>query len=862
MKWLTHIHPDPAIYLRIVWALAHFLWQGTFVAAIVWMAEPWLNGRSARLRYKVYFVSLLMLAMLPVINFMLLSRAQIPARETTAPVVANLNQSKLAAPVGTESDQRTTEIQSVSIPQADLSPATSSESPLNRLTRAAPWAVAAYGAGVLLMLVRLGLAVLAGRSLCRSAISPDARMLEIFERIALRMRMKAVPTLGFCTRLATPSVVGIFGSMVLFPVSVASELSVSQLEAILAHELAHIRRWDVIANIVQRIIKAFLFFHPAVWFLSNRIRVERENCCDDLVLALGAEKSDYADALVRVAQLAFTPSASLAGLAATGSRSRLRRRILRIMGNNGHYSTVLPRGGLAFVAVLLLLALSAIQINAPALRAHGQAQLKPASTLPASMPISQNITLQESDAARPIRMSKGDNLIVTLEEVKSVNQWIWRDAANEGFTLIEQNITPRPGSNLQAHQFRFIVTGATKGKLALQLRMLAHATTRPLIDMPTDAQIDAEQLRLEVMILARAPRNEATGEILFKDAVNAEIARRYVQLPALMRANVREKNRQYLKSVQRIVVFEIDSDPNDATARGLKWLSNHVGPDGTVSSASKGNDSGVAIPSFAGLAFLAAGSSTENGPYAKQLKEITQYVISQQQPSGLLQAKTPSGPPMYEHGYALLFLAESYMKHPDASVRQAMTKAIALTEKNANPQGGWRYTPQPLDADISVTACQLNALLAAKAAGLEVNPNIVAKAIEYVRSCQNPDGGFSYMARQQGGGSSGWPRSAAAVAVLIHGDTRLVDDALVRGIRYASETAMAPRTHYFYGMYYTSQWITAAARDAKTAEAMKTAILSAQCPDGSWTGEISDEYATANALLVLQSRDARLWIFR
>jgi len=89
-----------------------------------------------------------------------------------------------------------------------------------------------------------------------------------------------------------------------------------------------------------------------------------------------------------------------------------------------------------------------------------------------------------------------------------------------------------------------------------------------------------------------------------------------------------------------------------------------------------------------------------------------------------------------------------------------------------------------------------------------------------------------------------------------------VDDALVRGIRYASETAMAPRTHYFYGMYYTSQWITAAARDAKTAEAMKTAILSAQCPDGSWTGEISDEYATANALLVLQSRDARLWIFR
>jgi hypothetical protein len=273
----------------------------------------------------------------------------------------------------------------------------------------------------------------------------------------------------------------------------------------------------------------------------------------------------------------------------------------------------------------------------------------------------------------------------------------------------------------------------------------------------------------------------------------------------------------------------------------------------------------VALPSFVGLAFLAAGSTSENGPYAARLKAIEKHVLASQDASGLLTSK--SGPQMYEHGYAMLFLAESHMKHPEAGVREALVKAVALTEKAVNAEGGWRYMPKPLDADISVTACQLNALLAAKAAGIEVNQKVIDGALAFVRKCQNPDGGFAYMAGQGGFGGSGWPKSAAAVAVLLHGGARVVDEDVVRGIRYSDNmlddpSRRAKQGHYFYGTFYTSQWLSSAARDAKAAEKMAAEILGSQRADGSWTDSVSDEYATANALIVLLSSDRQLWIFR
>ena len=124
--------------------------------------------------------------------------------------------------------------------------------------------------------------------------------------------------------------------------------------------------------------------------------------------------------------------------------------------------------------------------------------------------------------------------------------------------------------------------------------------------------------------------------------------------------------------------------------------------------------------------------------------------------------------PMYGHGFATLFLGEVYGMTGDESVKEKLQKAVRLIQKTQNREGGWRYQPVPYDADISVTICQVMALRAARDAGIKVEKDVIDKAIKYVRSCQNPDGGFSYMASQGGGGGSGFARSAAGVAALYY----------------------------------------------------------------------------------------------
>ncbi len=103
--------------------------------------------------------------------------------------------------------------------------------------------------------------------------------------------------------MSVPVVVGIAKPLVLLPASLASGLVPDQIESLLTHELAHIRRHDLWVNLVQRLIEAAFFFHPAVWYISGRVSMERENCCDDFVLSTGWPRVQYADALVRMAEL-------------------------------------------------------------------------------------------------------------------------------------------------------------------------------------------------------------------------------------------------------------------------------------------------------------------------------------------------------------------------------------------------------------------------------------------------------------------------------------------------------------------------------------------------------------------------------
>ena len=119
---------------------------------------------------------------------------------------------------------------------------------------------------------------------------------------------------------------------------------------------------------------------------------------------------------------------------------------------------------------------------------------------------------------------------------------------------------------------------------------------------------------------------------------------------------------------------------------------------------------------------------------------------------------------MYSHGFGTLFLAEAYGMTHRPEIREKLQKAVRLIIDTQNIEGGWRYQPVKHDADLSVTICQINALRAARNAGLYVPKETVDACIRYVKQSQNPDGGFRYML--SGGPSSEFPRSAAGVVAL------------------------------------------------------------------------------------------------
>src|SRR6185369_17089189 len=186
------------------------------------------------------------------------------------------------------------------------------------------------------------------------------------------------------------------------------------------------------------------------------------------------------------------------------------------------------------------------------------------------------------------------------------------------------------------------------------------------------------------------------------------------------------------------------------------------------------------------IAFMADGNLPGRGEYGEQVNKALDFVLSNSTESGLLAAETNHGP-MYGHGFATLFLGEIYGMNPDDKrVRDALVRAVDLIVGTQNDEGGWRYNPVPYDADVSVTICQVMALRSARNAGIEVSKEVVDKAVEYVRKCQNPDGGFKY---QLESGASGWPRSAAGVATMYYAGI-YKDEALDKGLEYLVREAL------------------------------------------------------------------------
>lgn len=307
---------------------------------------------------------------------------------------------------------------------------------------------------------------------------------------------------------------------------------------------------------------------------------------------------------------------------------------------------------------------------------------------------------------------------------------------------------------------------------------------------------------------------------------------------------------------------DLVSPENEAAIdRGVDWLAARQQADGAFGPEMAFNRyrRNPAVNALCGLALLAGGSTPGRGPFGPQIDRTIDLLLASAAPTGFIAEPGADydQQPMYGHGFATMFLAEVYGMTSRREVKGAVQRAVQLIVDTQNREGGWRYAPEPREADISVTVCQVMALRGAHNTGIAVSRATIDKAVAYILRCQNPDGGFKYQALA--GGESAFPRSAAAlVALFTSGVTE--GPAIDAGLRYLQqfrpgEPTAHDRGYYFYGQYYAVQAAWHAGGEVWRAwyPAMRDELLQQQLSDGHWTDSIiSPEYATAMALIALQ----------
>ncbi len=325
------------IFQALGWALIHFIWQGALVAILFGGASYFLSRNSANLRYATACGALLVMLGLPVITgvFIYLS-------STSRMVTDDYARGQVAQAKGRRGvPRRATENSSRSASQiAPIASTIVEAAPFQRWAEERfafllPWLICLWLTGTCALSLRfLGGWVVAQR-LRRRVTKPatrawQQRLTSFAQRIAVSRAVRLCES----TLVEVPTVIGWLRPVILMPPSALLGLTTQQVEALLAHELAHIRRHDYLVNLLQTLIETLLFYHPAVWWISHQIRVEREHACDDAaVRACGGDVLTYARALVELERLRFEAAAppQLAMAAGGSSRDSLLRRVQRLV---------------------------------------------------------------------------------------------------------------------------------------------------------------------------------------------------------------------------------------------------------------------------------------------------------------------------------------------------------------------------------------------------------------------------------------------------------------------------------------------------------------------------------------------------
>ena len=296
-------------------------------------------------------------------------------------------------------------------------------------------------------------------------------------------------------------------------------------------------------------------------------------------------------------------------------------------------------------------------------------------------------------------------------------------------------------------------------------------------------------------------------------------------------------------------------ETNAAIDRALNYLVRSQVSTGRNRGAfsSSGLQSGVATASLGGLALTCGGYAPGFGKFGKAIDNSAQFVMNNVQESGYISRRDLPSERMYGHGFSMLFLSQVYGMSRKAAIGEKLRKAVELTMKTQNKDGGWRYEPVKSDADLSITVCQIMGLRGARDAGIDVSDEVRKKCIDYVKRSQNDNGSFRYTLR---GGHTTMAMTAAGVTSLYSAgiyEGENIEKALKRLM--SSKPRSSRGGHFFYTHYYAVQAMWHAGGEHWNAwyPAIRDVLLKDQADDGSWrSSEAGPQFGAAMASIILQ----------
>jgi len=354
MNALISVIDHPAAGL-LASSLVHFLWQGALLALVLAAWLRWAKPGTASTRYLAGVCTLAAMLVAPAATFLYLSAH--PAAPASGPAAA-------LGPSRADSQASRAALSPVTSQSARDGSATGARRSFQVFGAPLPVVVLAFWiAGVVTLSLRLFGGWVVARRLATRATRPVAPEIHaLARRVAGRLALDRLVHIVESSVVRVPVMVGWLKPVVLLPASAMSGLTPTQIEALLAHELAHIRRHDYLVNLMQSVVETLLFYHPGVWWVSRQIRAEREHCADDLAVAV-CDRLVYVSALADLAQMTSTPRLALA--ATDGSLLRRVRRLLSVPSDD-------PTSGSSWLPVLIVVLLGGAVLPA-VLASHGPA---------------------------------------------------------------------------------------------------------------------------------------------------------------------------------------------------------------------------------------------------------------------------------------------------------------------------------------------------------------------------------------------------------------------------------------------------------------------------------------------------------